>query len=72
MANKRPVITSTILPGTTTVRILNNSTKNLHLQKLLIQEAKVALIEVKIQFKDEETGKKCLMEIEKAIGKKKE
>ena len=72
MANKRPVITSTILPGTTTVRILNNSTKNLHIQKLLIQEAKAALIEVKIQFKDEETGKKCLTEVEKAIQKKKE
>lgn len=71
MANKLPIIISTILSGTTTVRILNNSTKNLHIQKLLLQ-AKATLIEVTIQFKDEEIGNKCLMEVEEAIRKKKE
>ena len=70
MANKCPVITATILSGTTTVRVMNQSERNLHLQKLLIQREKAELIEVKIQFKEEEIGKKCLAEVEKVIKKK--
>ena len=70
MANKCPVITATLLPNTTSIRIMNKSARNLHIQRLLIQTTKPELIEVKIQFKEEEIGEKCLAEVERAIQKK--
>lgn len=69
MANKRPVITATILPMTT-VRNINGSDQNINIAKILIEkDGKQKLIQVKIRFDDAEVGQKLRLAMEVLIKK---
>lgn len=63
MANKCIAFTAKVIPKVTQIRVLNNVAKNLELTKLMIQGGSNELILVRVQFKDEETGKRFLEEV---------
>ena len=70
MANKRPVITATILP-VSTVRNINGSDQNINIAKIMVDKnGKKGLIQVKMRFDDAEIGKNLRVAIENLIEKK--
>ena len=69
MANKRPVITATILQ-ITTVRNMNNSDQNIHIAKIMVErKGENQLIQVKMRFEKEEYGEKLRVAIEGLLEK---
>lgn len=61
LANKCIALSGLLMPGTTEIRILNNSSRNLEIKKILCQNKQPPeLVLVKIQLKDELIGSKLL------------
>lgn len=68
MANKVIAFDGTLLKDQTKVRILNGSSRNLEITKILIHEGgKRAFTQVRVQLKDETIGNKLKEEIEKIV-----
>lgn len=68
MANKVIAFDGTLLKDQTKVRILNGSSRNLEITKILIHESgKRAFTQVRVQLKDETIGNKLKEEIEKIV-----
>lgn len=70
MANKCITVSARVIPNISEIRILNDSARNVEVKKIIQEKEKEkGMIAMKIQFKDEEIGKKFMGLIEKSISK---